>query len=62
MVVAGGWKHGWSIDYIASKIAEKIQAPYVVNLTNVLQIYDDTRNNLHDPISVKLCKKNNIRC
>lgn len=41
VVVAGGWKPGWSTDYVASKIAERIKAPYVVNLTNVSQIYDD---------------------
>ena len=41
VVVAGGWKPGWSTDYVASKIAERIKAPYVVNLTNVSQVYDD---------------------
>ena len=40
VVVAGGWKPGWSTDYVASKIAERINAPYVVNLTNVSQVYD----------------------
>lgn len=41
IVVAGGWKPGWSTDYVAAKIAERIKAPYVVNLTNVSQVYDD---------------------
>ena len=41
VVVAGGWKPGWSTDYVASKIAERIKAPYIINLTNVSQVYND---------------------
>lgn len=41
VVVAGGWKPGWSTDYVAAKIAARIKAPYIVNLTNVSQVYDD---------------------
>lgn len=40
VVVAGGWKPGWSTDYVASKLAERIDAPFVVNLTNVSQVFD----------------------
>jgi len=40
VIIAGGWKPGWSTDYVASKLAERIKAPFVVNITNVSQVYD----------------------
>lgn len=39
VIVASGWKPGWSTDYIATKIAQRIHAPYVINLSNIKQVY-----------------------
>ena len=44
--VGGGWKPGWSTDYVAVKVAEKLGIKTVVNLSNIDYIYDqDPRNN-----------------
>lgn len=46
IVVCGGWKPGWSTDYVATKIAQRVGAPFVVNMTNIKQVYtDDPKKN-----------------
>lgn len=39
VVIAAGWKPGWSSDYCANKIAERYSIPAVINLSNVKQVY-----------------------
>lgn len=41
VLVAGGWKPGWSTDYDAVKLAELYDAKTVINLSNVNYVYDD---------------------
>jgi uridylate kinase len=41
IIVVSGWKPGWSTDFVASKIAQRIGAPYIINLSNVKKVYDD---------------------
>lgn len=46
IVVVSGWKPGWSTDFVAAKVAQRIKAPYVINLSNITQVYtDDPRKN-----------------
>jgi uridylate kinase len=46
IVVVSGWKPGWSTDFVATKIAQRINAPYLFNLSNITQVYsDDPRKN-----------------
>ena len=40
ILVAGGWKPGWSTDYDAVLLAKNLGAKSVVNLTNVDYVYD----------------------
>lgn len=40
IVLAAGWKPGWSTDYDAVLLAENVGARLVVNLTNVDYVYD----------------------
>jgi uridylate kinase len=40
IIVAGGWKPGWSTDYVAVRCAEYLKAREIVNLSNVAFIYD----------------------
>jgi uridylate kinase len=40
IILAGGWKPGWSTDYDAILLAENVKANTVVNLTNVDYVYD----------------------
>lgn len=41
VIVVSGWKPGWSTDFVASKVAQRIKAPYVINLSNIKQVYSD---------------------
>ena len=44
VVVAGGWKPGWSTDYCATLLAEDYNVPTVINLSNIAQLYDKDPN------------------
>jgi uridylate kinase len=41
VLVASGWKPGFSSDYDAVLLAERFQAPMVINLSNIEQVYTD---------------------
>jgi uridylate kinase len=46
VLVASGWKPGFSSDYDAVLLAERFQAPRVINLSNIEKVYtDDPRKN-----------------
>ncbi|GHV88997.1 hypothetical protein AGMMS50267_13570 [Spirochaetia bacterium] len=46
VLVAAGWKPGFSSDYDAVLLAERFQADKVINLSNIAQVYtDDPRKN-----------------
>ncbi len=40
IILAGGWKPGWSTDYDSVLLAENVGAKTVINLTNVDYVYD----------------------
>ncbi len=40
VVVAGGWKPGWSTDYCAVTLAKNMGIKTIVNLTNIDYVYD----------------------
>ncbi len=40
LLIAAGWKPGWSTDYVATRIAWRLKADMVVNLSNVDYVYD----------------------
>jgi uridylate kinase len=46
IVIGAGWKPGWSSDYVATKIAQRVGATYIINLSNIKQVYtDDPKKN-----------------
>ena len=47
VIVGGGWKPGWSTDYVAVAGAVTLGARKVINLTNVAYVYDKNPN-VHD--------------
>lgn len=53
VVVAAGWKPGWSTDYCATLLCEDYHAKTVVNLSNIKQLYDKDPHAFSDakPIS-----------
>ncbi len=40
VIVAAGWKPGWSTDYCAVLLCEDYGAKTVINLSNITQVYD----------------------
>ena len=40
ILIAAGWKPGWSTDYVATRLAVKYKAREVINLSNIEQVYD----------------------
>jgi uridylate kinase len=44
IMVAGGWKPGWSTDYVATLVAQEYEVPVVVNLSNIDYAYDKDPN------------------
>ncbi len=51
LIIGGGWKPGWSTDYVATKIAEEYDVKTVINLSNINYAYDK------DPKKYKSAKK-----
>lgn len=39
VLVAAGWKPGWSTDYVATRIAKRLGAKIVLNLSNIDYLY-----------------------
>jgi uridylate kinase len=51
IMVAAGWRPGWSTDYVATILAERLGAKKMLNLSNVKYVYDK------DPRKFKDAKK-----
>lgn len=51
IIVGGGWKPGWSTDYVATIIAQEYNVNTVINLSNIQYAYDK------DPKKYKDAKK-----
>lgn len=51
IMVAAGWRPGWSTDYVAITLAERFGAKKVINLSNIDFVYD------RDPKRYKTAKK-----
>lgn len=48
VVIAGGWKPGWSTDYVATLIAQEYDIKKVINLSNIDYAYDKDPNKFSD--------------
>jgi uridylate kinase len=48
VLIAGGWKPGWSTDYDAVLLAEQFNSNEVINITNVDYLYDKNPNEFKD--------------
>jgi len=48
IMVAAGWRPGWSTDYVAVILAERFQAKKMVNLSNITYVYDKDPNKFQD--------------
>ena len=50
VLVAAGWKPGWSTDYVAVRLARLYKAQEIVNLTNIERVYDKDPAKFSDAI------------
>jgi uridylate kinase len=48
VVVASGWKPGWSTDYCATLLCEDYDVRSVINLSNIPQVFDRDPNKFKD--------------
>lgn len=48
VVVAAGWKPGWSTDYCATLLCDDYDIDTIINLSNVSQVYDKDPNKYND--------------
>lgn len=48
VVVAAGWKPGWSTDFCAVLLAEDYGVKTIINLSNIKQVYDKDPNKFPD--------------
>jgi uridylate kinase len=44
VLIAAGWKPGWSTDYVAVKLAKQYGSKLVINLSNINAVYDRDPN------------------
>lgn len=58
VLIAAGWKPGWSTDYVATRLATKYNSDTVINLSNITQVYDRDPARFEDaiPLSKMLWK------
>lgn len=54
VLVAAGWKPGWSTDYVATRIAKRLGAKIVLNLSNVDYLY--TADPRKDKTATPICE------
>lgn len=48
VVLAAGWKPGWSTDYCATLLCEDYEVDTIINISNITQVYDKDPNQYND--------------
>jgi len=53
IIISGGWKPGWSTDYISVLLAKKLKAKEIINMTNTDYVYDKDPSKNKDAKPIK---------
>jgi uridylate kinase len=53
VMVAAGWRPGWSTDYVATILAERFNSKKLINLSNITYVYDKDPNEFKDAKKIK---------
>lgn len=61
VLVAAGWKPGWSTDYVATRLAKRFGAKVLLNLSNIDYVYDKDPNKFSDAKKIKNISWKNFR-
>ena len=48
VMVAAGWRPGWSTDYVATILAERFDSKRIINLSNITYVYNKDPNEFSD--------------
>lgn len=54
ILIAGGWKPGWSTDYDAVLLAKNLNAKGIINMSNVDYLYDKDPKKFKDAKKIKI--------
>ena len=52
VIIGAGWKPGWSTDYVATRIAKRLEAKVVVNLSNIDYLYNKDPNKYKSAVPI----------
>ena len=61
IMVAAGWRPGWSTDYVSTILAERLGAKTVINLSNIKYVCDKDPNKFDDAKEYKNMHWNEFR-
>lgn len=61
IMVAAGWRPGWSTDYVAVILAERLGAEIAINLSNIDYVYDKDPGKYRDAKKIKNISWKNFR-
>ncbi|RMD51091.1 UMP kinase [Candidatus Parcubacteria bacterium] len=61
VVVAAGWKPGWSTDYVACRIAKRTGSDLVINASNIDFVYDKDPKKFKNAVPVEEMKWKDFR-
>jgi len=53
IMIAAGWRPGWSTDYVATILAERLNSKTLINLSNIDYVYDKDPNKFKDAVKIK---------
>lgn len=53
VIIAAGWRPGWSTDFVATILAKRLGAKTVINLSNIKYVYDKDPNKFKDAKKIK---------
>lgn len=61
VVIASGWKPGWSTDYCAAMVCEDYNVKTILNLSNIEMVYDKDPKKYPDAKAIKKANWNEFR-
>lgn len=61
VLIAAGWRPGWSTDYVATLIAKRLHVPLVINLSNTEGLFSKDPNKFKDAKQVPLIEWKEFR-
>ncbi|MGM0607378.1 MAG: UMP kinase, partial [Candidatus Muiribacteriota bacterium] len=53
VLVAAGYKPGWSTDYVSTLLALKFNSDYLINLSNIYHVFDKDPNKFSDAVKLE---------